>query len=463
MGMEGRWRRRVVHGLLAMVLGVAAWWGLTRWGGSQQACWMGGIMVVAVVLWLTEAVPLFVTSLWVVLLEIVLLGNPGGWQGLGSEHGQGWRWTSVLGAAMDPVLVLFAGGLVLARCMVKQGLDRAASAWLVGRLGGSPGGMLLGVMLATSMLGMWMSNTATASLMLALVGPMRRGLPEGDGMRKALVLGVAFAANLSGLGTPVASPPNAVASELLRAAGHPVTFLGWMRVGVPLSAGLTLLAWAVLRWRHGSGPWQGMKGWAAPKVGWGGAWVAMVFAGTAGLWMTEGLHGLPPSVVALGSWAVLGLSGMFTAEDMAGMEWRVLMLIGGGLALGAGVRETGLGAWLIGGIPAGGTSLLAALVLGTFVTSTFMSSTAAANVMLPMSMAASVGGTVHPVLAAMGVAMASSMAMALPASTPPNALAHAEGEVTSMEMARASLWISAAGLCVLLVAGRGWWGMAGLL
>lgn len=107
--------------------------------------------------------------------------------------------------------------------------------------------------------------------------------------------------------------------------------------------------------------------------------------------------------------------------------------------------------------------MLAALVLGTFVTSTFMSSTAAANVMLPMSMAASVGGTVHPVLAAMGVAMASSMAMALPASTPPNALAHAEGEVTSMEMARASLWISAAGLCVLLVAGRGWWGMAGLL
>lgn len=425
---------------------------------------MGGILAMAVTLWLTEAVPLFVTSLWVVLLETVLLANPGGWPGLGFESRPGWGWASVVGAALDPVLVLFAGGLVLARSLVKEGVDRVVSARLLRWAGGRPSWLLLGVMGATSFLGMWMSNTATASLMLALVGPMRRGLDAADPLRKSLVLGVAFAANLSGLGTPVASPPNAVAAELLRAAGHGVSFWGWMKVGMPLSLGLTLLAWVGLCWRHPASGEVALPGWEAPRLGWRGAWVVLVFAGTAALWMTDGWHGMPAAAVALGAWALLGATGVFTSEDLGRMEWRVLMLMGGGLALGAGVRQTGLGAWLLGMLPWGGSVLLAVLVVGTFAMSTFMSSTAAANVMLPLAMAGAGGvGAMHPVLATMGVAMASSMAMALPASTPPNALAHAEGEVSTGEMARASWLPSLAGLLAILGAGAWWWRQAGLM
>jgi sodium-dependent dicarboxylate transporter 2/3/5 len=132
----------------------------------------------------TEALPLFATSLLVIGLQMVLLANPGDWPGLGFQSGASPSYRDILSTAADPVLVLFFGGFVLARAAVKEGVDRAISTLLLRRFGGEPRRVLLGLMLITLLFGMWMSNTATAAMMLALVTPMLAAMPPQEPFRK---------------------------------------------------------------------------------------------------------------------------------------------------------------------------------------------------------------------------------------------------------------------------------------
>ena len=121
---------------------------------------MSGIFLLAALLWVTEALPLFATSLLVIGLQLILLANPGGWPGLGFSQGESPGWRAIVGAAADPVLVLFFGGFLLARAAVKEGVDRAMSSVLLRPFGGQPRWILLGLMMVTALFSMWMSNTA---------------------------------------------------------------------------------------------------------------------------------------------------------------------------------------------------------------------------------------------------------------------------------------------------------------
>lgn len=458
----------ILCGALALSI-TAAWMLIDRDLCPREAGFMAGIFVLASMLWVTEVVPLFATSLLVIGLQLVLLSNPGGWTGLGFASGSSPPYREILSAAVDPVLVLFFGGFVLAQAAVNERVDRALSAVFLRPFGGQPRWVLLGIMLITLLFSMWMSNTATATMMLALVTPLVAGLPPKEPFRKALILAIPFTCNIGGMGTPIGSPPNAVALGFLQEAGHPIAFLDWMRVAVPLTLILTLLAWGIL-WASFSPVTAGLR-FAFPRErltrrGW---MVVAIFTVTVLLWMSDQWHGLPPAVVAVLPAVILTASGLFTPNDLNRLEWRILILIAGGISLGSGMHLTGLDQIMVGWLPTegmGALGLLTVLVLATLFVGSFMSNTAAANLFLPIGISAAavpgVEGQLHPIHIAMSIALAASISMALPISTPPNALAHAKGEFTSGEMARLGLILGSVG-AVLIVLGGGaalrFWGV----
>lgn len=472
-----RQTRRVPSWLLLSVsfaLGsLTTWLLIANDAAAREAAIMAGIFVVAAALWATEALPLFATALLVIALQALLLANPGNWAGLGFESGSSPRFTEIIHAAADPVLLLFLGGFILAEAAIKEGVDRRMSSLLLRPFGGGPRWVLLGVMSITLLFGHWMSNTATAALMLALVSPMLLSIPRGDPFRKALVLGIAISANISGMGTPIASPPNAVALSFLQKTGHGIAFVDWMLVSVPLVLALTLLAWLIL-WKSfaPASPGLNLK-IGAVRLTWQGWLVVAVFILTVLLWMTDRWHGLPPALVALFPSIILTTTRVFTREDLARIDWSVLILIAGGISLGTGMQRTGLDQVIVKLLPAQENSfaLLIAVVAGTILVGTFMSNTAAANLFLPIGLSGlsglsstvvAGGGELHPVQVAMSIALAASMSMALPISTPPNAMAYARGEFTARELMRVTLAIAIAGAIAIILGGGAimrFWGL----
>lgn len=407
----------------------------------REAAFMTGILVLAALLWMTEALPLFATSLLVVALEILFLSNPGRWPGLGFEKGASPFMRDILNLATDPVLVLFFGGFLLAQAAVKENVDKAMSSLLLRPFGRKPLWALLGVMLVTALFSMWMSNTATTAMMLTLIIPMTAQLPPGDRFRKALVLSVPFAANIGGMGTPIASPPNAVAIGILQKANEPISFLQWIVLAVPLLLVLLFLTWLLLwfffRPANPALPIQ----WTSEPVTRRGWLVVITFVLTSLLWMTDQWHGLPPAVVAFLPAIVLTATRVLNRRDLNSLEWNVLILIGGGIALGAGMQLTGLADLIVRWLPLSETQssiwLLVVLVTATLCVGTFMSNTATANLLLPIGISATTllpASGSSPRQVVLGIALVASVAMVLPISTPSNAMAYATEEISTRDM-----------------------------
>ena len=426
----------------------------------REAAFMIGIFVLAALLWVTEALPLFATALLVIGLEIVLLANPGNWTGFGFESDTSPSMKQILHAAADPVLVLFFGGFLLAQAAVKEGVDKAMSSLLLRPFGSKPLWIMLGLMLVTALFSMWMSNTATTAMMITLVVPMLAQMPGKDPFRKALVLCVPFAANIGGMGTPIASPPNAVAVGFLQKANLQVGFLEWMLLASPLVLALLLFTWFLL-WKIFAPVDRNLRieltSHAVTPRGW---FVVSVFVLTAFLWMTDRWHGYPAAAVALLPAVALTASGILNRNDLNSLEWNILILIAGGIALGAGIQMTGLDQIIVNWLPLSGGGvmlLLVILVLATIVFGTFMSNTAAANLILPIGISSAAfldhgDGVIKQV--AIGIALAASASMALPISTPPNAISYAHGEVSTRDMAIAGSIIGAlAAVLIILFSG----------
>lgn len=457
--MRVRWPR--LFAALALAVGLVAYL-FAATSLAREVIWMAGILVLAAGLWMSEALPLFATSLLVIFLEMLLLANPGRWVGLGfAGPGTGPAATFFLHAAVDGTVLLFFGGLTLGTAINATGADAWLSARLLRPFGQSPGGLLAGVLLVTALFSMWMSNTATAAMMLALVAPLRARLPPDDSARRGLVLAVAVGANLGGLGTPIASPPNAIALGVLRQEGIRVGFAEWMLVAVPLLLVLLALAWVVL-WKLLPPRACALPPDQSPVVLSRAGRVALLILGlTVLLWLTEGWHGLTGGMVALGAVLALILSGVCGADDLRRLDWPVLILIGGGLALGAGLQTTGLDRELIAALPLPdrpGLWLQLTFVLATLLLSTFVSNTAAASLVLPMAVAAvaarAAGEAAAPETATLvlAVALTASLAMSLPVSTPPNALASSGGDLRAGELGRTGLILGITGAALVPLA-----------
>ena len=411
--------------------------------------WALFILLLAAGLWVTEAIPAFAVGLLVISLEIAILGRVGGpW----AQDADDWKvfiepWGS-------PLIWLFFGGFVLARGIQASGLDRWFSLSVLRRFGTAPASVLLGAMSVTFVFSMFASNTATAAMMVAVLGP---GLLRDDDPRfgKAMLLGVAFAANIGGMATLIGTPPNAIAAGAL-ADRASIGFGRWMTLGFPPALVLLLLAWVFLRRRYPSnrrsidvaGLSTDADGSIMPR--WRRVVVVLGIFSTIGLWLTEPLHGASPPVVAFVPLALFTVSGVLRTNDVRALEWDVLLLLAGGLALGVGVDRTGLADWLVTQLPidaAGPLTIAAILAMATAVLSNFMSNTATANIVIPIGIALAPGAEAA---VAVPIALAASAAMALPVSTPPNAIAFARGSLASRDFLVGGTLIGLTGTALVL-------------
>ncbi len=396
------------------------------------------ILVFAAGLWLTEAIPAFAVALVVMALEILLLG------GLGRPGHKGVEYTRFLAPWAHPLVWLFLGGFVLGHGAARTGLDRWLAERVIAVFGRTRRGLLFGLMLVGFALSMFMSNTAAAAMLIAIAAPMREGLDAKDPMRRAIVLSVPIATNLGGMGSLIGSPPNAIAASAVEAASsRPLDFARWMLVGLPPAA----LLLGVAFWMLSRGVPLAEKGAAVAAArkaategqrlpNWRRLVVMITFFTTLALWSTDALHGIPTPVVSFLPITVLSAIGVLRAQDVRGLGWDVLLLLAGGLALGAAVQETGLSSWLVSALPVSGASRITlALVLAyaVVVISNFMSNTAAANILVPIAVELGRG---HEAVTVVPVALAASAAMCLPISTPPNALAFSTGDLAARDFLR---------------------------
>lgn len=392
------------------------------------------ILVFATGLWVSEAIPAFAVALVVIALEILLLG------GLGRPGAEA-DWQRFIEPWASPLIWLFVGSFVLGKAATKTGLDRRLGGLVLRWSGPSPGRSLFGVMLATFAFSMFVSNTATAAMMIAVISPLISALDDDDPHARALLLAVPVAANLGGMGTLIGSPPNAIAAAAL-AAKSPVDFAGWILIGLPPALVLLGFTWLALRWLF---PAKGkdvaltaLEGEAhvvrLPR--WRQLLVVGVFLATVLLWMTQSLHGIPTTVVSFLPITAFAAFGVLTAEDVRQLQWDVLLLMAGGLALGVAVSDTGLATYLVEALPVealGAFALALGLAFVTAVLSNVMSNTAATTILVPIGLALAAGAEVEVVAP---IALSASAAMCLPISTPPNAIAFASGRIDARDFLR---------------------------
>lgn len=422
----------------------------------NEAVWMAGIFTLACLLWITEALPLFATALLIIGLEVLLLANPGQWRGLGFETKTSPPFTYFLEPLADPIIVLFLGGFMLAKAAVKRGVDAALASWVLRFFGNTPPQLMLGMMVITAFFSMWMSNTATATMMLTLLPPLFAQLPGEARFQKGMLLAIPFAANIGGMGTPIASPPNAVAVSALSRSGAPITFLEWMAVGLPFALLMLLVAYQLLYRSYRPIDAQQKLTIDNKPIDSKGLYVIAIFSTTILLWLTEQWHQLPTAVVALIPIVAFTATGLLNKNDINSLEWNILLLIAGGIALGRGISATGLDLWLVQLLPHESAYMLTVLVLLTLLLSTFISNTATANLLIPIGITIAVSGTAGTALyvqqMAISIALSASLAMALPVSTAPNTIAYAQGSLTTPDFVKrgAVIGLLGAGLISLI-------------
>ena len=427
------------------------------------------IFAASVILWVTEAIPLHATAVFVIGSEILLISDQAILGLASADDFEPPPFASFYSALAHPVLMLFLGGFFLAIGASKFGLDRNLARILLRPFGTSSVAILAGLMAITALLSMFMSNTATTAAMFSLVIPVIASLDAGDPLRKGVALAIPLAANVGGLGTPVGTPPNAIALGYLADAGIRISFLGWMLLAIPLVLILLLVSWFVLirLYQPASSELHLEFESSFDKTTHGRLFYA-VFAVTVGLWMLEPVHGVPSTIVGFFPVVVLLATGVFSIEDLKSVQWHVLWLVCGGIALGAGVSASGFDDWLVGLIswsslaPILLTVAIAAFALGM---STVISNSATANLLIPIgvSLAFSAGVDIDPALAGVIIALACSLAMALPISTPPNAVAYATGLIETKDLATVGLIVGFIGTTLLVFAAPPVWQALDLL
>jgi sodium-dependent dicarboxylate transporter 2/3/5 len=331
--------------------------------------------------------------------------------------------------------------------------------------------VLLGFLLVTGIFSMFLSNTATAAMMLAFLTPVLKSLPANGKGKVALTMAIPVGANVGGIGTPIGTPPNAIAISFLNdPAGMNlgIGFGQWMMVMVPFALLLLVLAWFVLRNLF---PFTQktieLKIEGESKTDWQSIVVYVTFAITILLWMSDSVTGINSNVVAMLPVGVFAACGILTRQDLEEINWSVLWMVAGGFALGVALQDTGLAKHLIATIPFN-TWPPILMILGSgllcYAMANFISHTATANLLIPilalagMSAAENLAplGGVSTLL--IGVALGSSLAMLLPISTPPNALAHSTGLIEQKEMMKVGIIMGLLGLvlgyAILIVVGK---------
>ncbi|MFH1682072.1 MAG: DASS family sodium-coupled anion symporter [Candidatus Eisenbacteria bacterium] len=436
-------RRRESLLLIGLLLSVLVALALPRLPREQRV--MAAVFVLTVFYWVTEPMPIFVTAVIGAFLSALLLGPLARLVGTAPVD-----YAIFLSPFASPVVVLLFGGFVLAHVFSKNNLDLEFCQTILARLGSKPNRVLFGIMAITALMSMWMSNTATTAILMAAVLPLVRAMPKDANLARALLLAIPFSANIGGVATPIGTPPNAIAVGLLAEEGTHVSFLAWMLAGFPVMMILLVLAYFLLRAffptkrEHFSIAID-----ERPRVA-NRSLIYATFFATVLLWVTDWLHGIPSALIALVPLAVFAAAGLVTRRLVRELSWDTLLLIGGGLSLGVGIKQTGLADTVVAACLPSGLHPLAGLALFSSliaVVATFMSHTAASNILLPLAL--SVAGAL-PSRMAITVALCSSFGMALPISTPPNAIAYGSELIDARDMLRVGVLITVLGVVFTL-------------
>ena len=417
----------------------------------------------AALMWIFEIIPNWTTSVLVVVLSLLTVSD----KGLGflcyPEAGKLIPYANIMAAFADPVVMLFLGGFTLAIMAQKYCLDVTLAKVLLKPFGTKPRWVLLGFLIVIAIFSMFMSNTATAAMMLALLAPVLAVLPSDDKGKVGLALSIPVAANLGGIGTTIGTPPNATAVRFLSQAGIEVSFAEWSAHMIPYVLVMIFIAWLLLQAFF---PFktkelileipknQVKKDWKSYTV-----WITFFL--TLILWATESITKINSNIVALIPLAVFTATGIFTREDIKEINWSVLWLVAGGFALGTDLQQTGLAEVLINAIPFGTLPVLLVFVIAGLVCyflSNFISNSATAALLIPILIVVAMGmsepaAANHSAFLALGgthamiifVATCASIAMVLPISTPPNAIASSTGMVQTRDMAKVGILIGVIG------------------
>ncbi|MAE86878.1 MAG: dihydroorotate dehydrogenase [Flammeovirgaceae bacterium] len=416
------------------------------------------IFLMAALFWILEPIPIYATSLLIIFLELIMISTKGLKFVINTESPETFGtlidYKGILYTFASPIIILFLGGFFLAMAATKYRLDQNLAKVLLKPFGENPKWVMLGLMIITAIFSMFMSNTATTAMMLSILVPVMAVFVPGDKGRIGFTLAIPFAANIGGIGTPIGTPPNAVALKYLTGSDY-ISFGSWMAMALPYVIVLLLIAWVLLIAIY---PVKTEKIQLSIK----GSWlknrkayiVYATFALTILLWLTDFVHGMNSYIVAMVPVAVFSAFDIINKNDLKNISWDVLWLVSGGIALGLALEKSGLAERLVNTIPFGTFSPILIIVSVTFVAmlmANFMSNTATANLLLPLVAALGVslssldsfGGNQMIILA---VTISCSMGMALPISTPPNALAFATGTIEQKNMAKPGVIIALIGL-----------------
>ncbi|OZI58804.1 SLC13 family permease [Bordetella genomosp. 1] len=440
-------------------------------GMSPEAWRLLAVAVLMIAWWITEAIPVAATALLPVAL-FPLVGATGA-RGATAPYG-------------DPIIFLFMGGFFLAIAMERWNLHRRIALNIVSRTGSQQHRIVGGFMLATAFCGLWVSNTATAVMMLPVALSVAGLICQKGGSSKfplALMLSVAYAASIGGIGTLIGTPPNALlAGALSRTYGYDIGFAEWMIFGMPIMLVMLLGAWLLLTRvsiRLDRTPLEGADELFRSQLDALGAWstaerrVAAVFVITASAWICRSLLGNFIPGISDASIAVIAAIALFvipSGEKDGGslvtwsmtknLPWGILVLFGGGLSLSAAVVATGLDSWIgdqLGGyasaLPTFGVVVLVALAV--LVMTEFMSNTATAATFIPIVSGLAMNLGENPLLLMVPATLAASMTFMLPVATPPNALVFSSGYITIPQMAKHGFLMNV--LSLIVITGLGYW------
>ena len=418
------------------------------------------IFALAALMWMFEVLPTWATSVTIIVLLLFTISDssPLFMRTAGDTANLGTlvSYKALLAAFADPTIMLFLGGFILAIAATKVGLDVQLAKVLLKPFGTKPKFVLLGFLCVIALFSMFMSNTATAAMMLTFLAPVLRTLPKEEKGMAGLALAIPIAANVGGIGTPIGTPPNAIALGYLNETMHQgVGFGEWMMVMVPFVIVILLIAWVVLMKIF---PFTTDKielkieNTKKPDTKTYIVWVT--FAVTILLWVLDKVTGINANVVAMIPVGVFCATGVITKEDLREIDWSVLWMVAGGFALGIALNKTGLAENLVESIPFASFPPLVVLLLSGFIAyllSNFIANSAAANLLVPILCAVGVGmgELLDPVGGAraliIGVALSTSFAMLFPISTPPNAIAHSTRLIQVKDMTKVGLIIGVIG------------------
>ena len=430
------------------------------------------IFAYAALMWMFEIIPAWATSVTTIVFLLFAVSNKGfvtqmtdinpetGEKLVYFLEGTPANFKELMAAFADPIIMLFLGGFVLAIAASKVGLDIFLAKIMLKPFGTNPKWVLLGFLTIISVMSMFMSNTATAAMMLAFLAPVLRTLPVDGGGRVSLAMAIPIAANIGGLGTPIGTPPNAIAIGQLASMDVNIGFGAWMIRFVPVVVIMIIFAWLFLMWMF---PFKAknvkivIEHDESHKIDWQFWVVTFTFLLTILLWMTGELTHLNSNMIALIPFGVFALLGIFKRDDFAKIDWHVLWMVAGGFALGTALNKTGLASAMVEAIPFNSWSALAVLIsagLLGWILSNFIANSSAANLLVPIL--AVVGTAMTEQLGAFGgvttllvcVAASTSFAMLFPISTPPNAIACSTGLIQTKDMMKVGLVVGLVGIAL---------------